>query len=333
MRNTKMLAARTSDLLDSRRLAGLLVVVAVLSVIVVAGGIRGQIIKGEALAEPLGSAPGIGDCLTQDPHKSAVDLFSWTPNLPTFELSPCTGTRFGEVVFVEPDFAAAMAATGPAGDPYLRCSQQADRYLGIPPRLLPDSGPPSPPATTNTEFLPAANVSVALFGPDSRQRAAGQGWAACVILLPTPLADDAPITLDHSLRGSWLRQQDSGLFSLCLAGPTSHVALNCNWPHGIEMIGMAWGNPAATQSSIDSACRETVVEAIGSAAALNSGTVSAVVVPVRPNPNNDGGLVSGPDAVSADSPYLNICLARATDRDGKLTAPLRGLGDAPVPIR
>ena len=84
---------------------------------------------------------------------------------------------------------------------------------------------------------------------------------------------------------------------------------------------------------IDDQCRESVVQALGSSAAVDGGAVKSVAVPVRPNANNDGGVVSGPDAVTPDGPYLEICLVTATDSDRQLTAPLRGIGNQPVPLK
>ena len=322
----------TIDGLGSRRLVGLGVVLAVLLVFVAVGAVRGRVTAGEALAAPLGSAPNIGDCVVADWHRTGIDLADGGPDLPALAMGPCAGPRFGEVVYVEPHFGDAMAARESAGDPYGRCSTAADRYVQIPPRLGPESGAPVPSTTPTPEFFPSPEVLIAFIGPDSRQRAAGQDWAACVVYLPTSTDAEAPISLDHSLQGSWLRETDRRLFSLCLAEPTSHVALNCNWSHRLEMIGRGRGDPADSQVSVDQACRDAVVEALGSPAALDGGTVTPVVLAVRPNPNNDGGMVSGPGAITADSPYFNFCFVTATESDRLLTGPLRGIGDAPVPV-
>ena len=333
MRNAEVRAPRTSGRVDPQRLIGLGVMVAVLRATIIVGAARGRSIAGEALAQPVGPAPTVGDCLTENLYKSGVDLSVWTPDLPSLQIEPCTGPRFGEVVLVVADFTAAMATIEPANNPYRSCHTQSDTYMQIPQRLVLDDGVTVPSTPSGTEFSPAADVLVALVGPNPRQRAAGQKWAACVIFLPRSVIPEVPTTIDHSLRGAWLRDDDKGLFSLCLAGPTSQVATNCHWPHRFEMVGMGWGNPSASQVSIDTACRESAVQALGSSAALTGGTVTPVVVPVRPNPNNDGGLVSGPAAVTAESPYLNICLVTTTDSTQRLIAPLRGLGEAPVPIK
>lgn len=156
---------------------------------------------------------------------------------------------------------------------------------------------------------------------------------ACVVYLPASTDAEVPITLDHSMQGSWLRDSDKHVFSLCLADPTSRIALNCNWPHHFEMIGTGPGDASATAATVSRRCADSIVQALGSPAAQIGGTVAPVVIAVRPNPNNDGGLVSGPNSVSADSPYYNFCLVTATDSEHLLTGPLRGIGNAPVPLK
>jgi hypothetical protein len=48
-----------------------------------------------------------------------------------------------------------------------------------------------------------------------------------------------------------------------------------------------------------------VIEALGSSAALDRGDLTTQVVPSRPQSNGDGTLITGLDAVTADSEYFN----------------------------
>jgi len=146
--------------------------------------------------------------------------------------------------------------------------------------------------------MPAPNFLITIFGPDARARSAGQEWGACVVYLP-----DSSV-IDHSLQGAWLRQGDNQLFAVCLADPAALVALSCHGPHQFELIGVGSGTPTVTAESIDAACREIAVQALGSPHALESGVLTAQVVGFGPGPNNDGTLISGPAAVSTDSPYI-----------------------------
>ena len=229
---------------------------------------------------------------------------------------PCSSPHFSEVVFVVPDFTIPTADAASLMDP---CREHVDEYLGTP--------PPPPP---DGSFVQVAGVGLSMLGPDARQRAAGQNWAACMVLKPISIDAAAPIALDHSLQGAWQRKADSQLFAVCLDDATSPWPANCQGPHRFEVLGLALGTAGATQESVAAACRQLVIEALGSSAALDRGDLTTQVVPSRPPSNGDGTLITGPDAVTADSEYFNNCLTSPTDSARRLTAPR--LGDAAVPM-
>jgi hypothetical protein len=232
----------------------------------------------------------------------------------------CSGPRFGEVVFVVPDFTVPTGGDiGPGADP---CQGHVDQYLGT----------PSPPAPSDGSFMPFAGVMVALIGPDGRQRAAGQKWAACMVYLPISIDAAAPITIDHPLQGAWQRPEDSRLFALCVDDTTTLWAVNCRWIHHFEVLGIAVGTPTTTQESLDQSCRQVVSQALGSSTALDRRELTTQVLPARPRPNNDGTFITGPDAMTTDSEYNNFCLTTPADGARQLTAPLRDLGDGAVPM-
>ena len=79
------------------------------------------------------------------------------------------------------------------------------------------------------------------------------------------------------------------------------------------------------------ACREFAVATLGSSAAFDRGDLDLQLLPIRPDPN-DGTLLTGPAAVTPDGDYDTACLATPRDPTRRLTAPLRGLGDAPTPL-
>jgi len=267
--------------------------------------------------------------VTENPHDRGADLYTWKTTPPTFRTRPCTGPRFGEVVAV--DGGHATTATG-ADTAALACHRRADEYLGILPRVAfdPNTAGPTPPREAS--FRPAADVLVALAGPDTRQRAADQAWTACVVYLPVSTDAQAPVTVDHALRGAWSRAGDSRLFALCLDDTASLVGANCRWPHRFEMMGMQWGNPKISQDAWDAACRRAAAGALGSSAALDRGELTTQVVAARPDPDRRGTMITGPDAVTAAGDYLNHCLVTPADSGRRLTAPLRDLGDAPAPL-
>lgn len=297
-----------------RRLLGSTVLAGALLLIVIVAAVRGHTLAGEPVAQPIKAAPEVGDCVTENPHDLGTDLY----NLPALPTGPCSGARFGEVVFIVPDFTVPTANAGPLTDP---CREHVDPYLGT----------PAPPPSDGS-FVQFATVEVSLLGPDSRQRAAGQAWAACIVMMPISIDAAAPVTVDHSLKGAWQRTDDSQLFAGCVDDATSLWSANCRWPHRFEVLGLALGTAGATQESVAAACRQVVIEALGSSAALDRGELTTQVVPARPPPNGDGPLITGPDAVTADCEYFNNCLTSPTDSARRLTAPLRGLGDAAVPL-
>jgi hypothetical protein len=108
--------------------------------------------------------------------------------------------------------------------------------------------------------------------------------------------------------------------------------VNCRWTHHFEVLGIAVGTPTITQEALNAACRQVVIQALGSSTALNRRELTTQVLPARPKPNNDGTLITGPDANTPDSEYNNFCLTTPADTTRQLTAPLRGLGDEAVPM-
>ena len=281
--------------------------------IVIAAAVRGHTVAGEPVAQPIKPAPQVGDCVTGNPNDRGVDLH----DLPALPTGPCAGARFGEVVFIAPDFTVFAADNGPLKDP---CREHVDEYLGTP-----------PPPPLDGSFVQVAGVGVSMLGPDARQRAAGQNWAACMVM-PISIGTAAPIPVDHSLKGAWQRKDDSRLFAFCVDDTTSFWPPNCRLPHRFEVLGLALGTAGVTQESVAAACRQVVIEALGSSAALDRGDLTTQVVPARQSSSGDGPLITGPDAVTAGSEYFNNCLTSPTDPARRLTAPLRGLGYAAVPL-
>jgi len=299
-----------------RRLAGSVVVVGVLLAVMIVAAVRGQSVAGHPTAPPIPAPPQVGDCVTENPN----DLGAGLNNMPAVRIGTCSGPRFGEVVFVIPDFTVPTGDTPPGSDP---CGGHVDQYLGTP--------PPAPPS--DGSFTPTALERVALIGPDGRQRAAGQSWAACMVYLPISIDAAAPMTIDHSLRGAWQRPEDARLFAFCVDDTATLWSVNCRWTHHFEVLGFALGTPSIPQESLAAACRQVAIEALGSPTALDRGDLATQVVPARPKPNNDGTLITGPAAITTDGGYINFCLTTPGDSALELTAPIRGLGDGALPVK
>lgn len=300
-----------------RRGAGLALLAGLLLLLGVLAGVRGRVVSGDPTAAPVAAAPQLGDCITENPHTRGIDAQALTAPLPSLRTGFCTGTRFGEVVAVAGGYPASTEV--PFAD-FDQCMLQAYAYVGI--------DPPQPPMLVG----PAAWVWFAVVGPDDRQRAAGQDWSACVVYLPISVDAEIPITVDHSLRGAWQRPVDSRLFAICLDDPDTMYFASCGWPHRFELVSTSSGDPAATPESVQDACRQDAVQMLGSPAAFDRGDLTVHVVPIRFDETGPGNLITGPAAITADSEYFIQCVLAPTDPGKRLAAPLRGLGDAPVPL-
>jgi len=302
----------------NRAALGVGLVAGALLLILILAPVRGRMVPGQATAQPSTPPPQAGDCVTEDPKDLGADLYSWTTVLPTVSTGPCTGDRFGEVTAVLPADTARAVIAGTTAHP---CQASVDEFLGMQGTLPPDNG----------GFYRFDAVPVAVVGPDDQQRAVGQDWAACLVYLP--LSGDAavPLRIDHSVRGAWQHPVDSRLFTICWEQAVPFLLGNCFAPHPFEVLGAARLPAGTAPEAATAACREFAVATLGSSAAFDRGDLDLQLLPIRPDPN-DGTLLTGPDAVTPDGDYDTACLATPRDPTRRLTAPLRGLGDAPTPL-
>ncbi|HEY7815968.1 MAG TPA: hypothetical protein VIC62_22175 [Nakamurella sp.] len=309
----------------TRRIAVLIAVtlaLVLLAAVVVVLSIRGAAVAGRAVAAPAPDRPGAGDCLLDDPLGPAFPaLVNADEPLPVLRTAPCDGTRYGEVVSVG---AGTDQESADRDGTHEQCWSAVHGYLGVP-----------HPATADLRRIPVADVWSVLIGPDERQRAAGQDWSACVVHLP-PTDSGNGLTTDQSLRGAWERPADAHLFSTCVDEGTLDP-LPCEWAHGAEHVSYWSGDPTEAQESALADCRTDAVEALGSPAALDRGELAVTLVNSRyadsDADSDDGELIVGPEAVTADGEYFVDCLLVPAQAGRELTGPLRGLGDEPVPLR
>ena len=297
--------------------AGITVLAGLLVVLIVLVAIHGRRLSGDPMAAPVPGAPRVGDCIQQDPYDRGADLYPDAAPLPALGIGGCSGRRYGEVVSVTDGYLDGAEIPAVA---VRQCLEQAFGYLGL----------PTPPPAPELPVGPAVSVWYVLVGPDDRQRASGQDWTACVVLLPISTDPAAPTTIDHSLRDAWNRPDDSRLFGQCL-DQVGQVAANCWWPHRFEVISRRPGDPGASPASVQDVCTQDAVQALGSPAALNRGELSVLAVPAAPDPTGDG-LSTGPGAVTPGADYVTNCLLSPSDTSKMLTDSVRGLREAPAPL-
>jgi hypothetical protein len=301
-----------------RRGTGITVLAALLVVLIGLAAVRGhRTLSGEATAAPIPAAPQIGDCIQQDPAAQGADLYPNGAPLAVLGIGSCTGRRYGEVVSVTDGYRVATEIPIVAAR---QCLEQTFGYLGL----------PTPPPSPELPVGPAVSVWYLLVGPDDRQRASGQDWVACMVLLPISADPAAPATIDHSLHDAWNRPDESRLFGQCL-DQVGLVAANCWWPHRFEVISRRLGDPSASPVSVQDGCTQDAVQALGSPAALNRGELSVLAIPAPPDPTGDG-LSTGPGAVTPGADYVNNCLLSPSDTSKMLSDSVRGLREAPAPL-
>lgn len=295
---------------------GVGIVAALLLVGVAVAAARPGATSGTAMAAPPAGPPAAGDCLLEDPWVLDESDLDRGP-LPSLRVAACDGARYGEVVSV----GAGTDLTDMWEDgTWDQCWGAIASYLGL------------PSATgSNPERYPVSNASPTLIGPDPRQRAAGQDWSACVVGLPPVGATDAAPTLDHSLRGSWQRDDVGALFAVCLVDDDTQEPVSCGRPHGFEQVSYWDGDPDRPAADDLADCRLDAVDALGSTDALDTGALQVVVV--QSAFDDSGELITGPAATAVAGGFYVDCLLAPAQAERQLTGPLRGLGDGPVPLR
>lgn len=288
------------------------ILLGLVALMVVVAAVRGTVVAGEPVAPPVPDPPEPGHCLPQNPFDDEAGYVFHDQQLPPWRTSRCAGDRYGEVVTIADGVDLQSSFEDGSQE---RCWRGALRYLGLP--------------DPTGDRGPDVNVLATLIGPDERQRAAGQDWAACVVLL-APVGTGNGLTVGHSLRDAWSRADDRRLLTMCVSDIHLLYLVDCLEPHGAEQISSWPGDPAGFGEVDVAACRRDAVDALGSSAPLDRGDLSAAAQPARWD-ERTGQQITGADAVSGAQPYFVTCLLVPADPSRMLVGPVRDLGDAPLP--
>jgi hypothetical protein len=288
-----------------RRIVGAVLLVGALVVVVVTAGLN-RSVAGVATAVPVRPAPQVGDCLLGEVSSDTFRVLELDQRVPSPPLGPCTGPRTHEVVAVEPNsIAGGQISVGDRSALDTRCLAAAGAYLG-----WDEQGPQQP-----GDWYPIAAFSAVLVGPDARQRASGQRWAACLVHGSWPSA--GALTWSGTAQGAWRRSGEAvAPFTACWDVPEGEP-VSCLSRHREELFASMATTVDTTERGLLESCRELVVAATGMADPTRDGalTVEATI--------HGGGF--GGDSYAQ-------CAVAPSDPDRRLTSTLRNLGSGPLPL-
>ncbi len=314
-----------------RRLAGALLVMAVLAVAVVMPLLGGRRITG--LAEPVAVPrdPRMGDCLLQMPEGIAPALprsgssvsTAATPAAVSLPLGPRAVSCRSSAVAAE----VVLTITA-AGDIETRqrkvartgidCHEAALRYAGLTRSaegFRPASMTPGQAADDPVSWRMSINIRTAWVYPSPFLRSQGRIWAACVVAPPS----DVPYT--GSLADAFTSGRLPDGYGTCWSSTQVSAGTaftSCHQPHVAELISVGSAGPTADSASLRASCERL--------AALTMG---------RTDPTAGGALsvkTSPPEFSVADENRSNNVVCYITSSDRQLVGTLMGLHDSPVPF-
>ncbi len=263
------------------------------------------LLDGNAAAAPPPPAPRVGSCLAGGVTSSWGARGVLRPADTVYVT--CDRPHRAEVVRVldpPPDDPAA-------GTVFEQCAQAADvpAYLG------------------GDDWQPALQMRLTASGPDARQVAAGQYWAACV------LVDDVGPALSVPLAGAAAAHTVPPEVGVCFDGSGDDLAFRgtspCALPHGGELFGRRSVDGTTDRTALTASCRSLVeADTRRPAVTVDPDLLVEVVLAA------DGSAGSAADPVAGERAGAGARTARCVVRavDGRqLTGSLRLLGDAPLP--
>lgn len=268
------------------RLAGMLVVVAVVLGVVLITRIDGVRVAGTAIPVPGAGAPNVGDCLIGVSGSLTVPLRAAFPpssmavasvGEPSVSYSDCTGEHVGEVVAFRLSPESAGESSGESDTEW--CQQVGAGYQSM----------------TTWRFYGASG---GLWQPSTNQRfvailsaPAEKSWGACAVLAPGL----------ELYSGSYVRSMADlpapAPFGLCRSGDGADRWVSCTSPHRVQEFGTAVSAGMSSREAVE-ACRSLIQEMTG-LRDVNGGGVLRIQVVGGGSPA--GGRGSGVTAASDGS--------------------------------
>lgn len=294
--------------MDGRAAGGLLLTVAFAAALAGSRLLHPLVVDGTGAALPPPPAPAVGDCLATGVTSSwgAAGMLRPSPTV----YVPCDGPHRAEILAViDP-----LPVSGDGVTVFDRCAAVTDLggYLGA----APDG------------WRPELQVRATASGPDTRQVAAGQRWAACVVV------DDVGPTLTGSLAGTAAAHAVPPQVGSCFDGTATDLAYRgpspCDAPHHGELFGSRPVDGTVAIDALTASCRALVAADTGRPGLVDDPGLSVEAV-MSDDVTLDGVLYDTRSGSAPDgSTGTARCVVRAVD-GRELTASLRLLGDAAPP--
>ena len=301
-------------------------------------GVRGRTVAGIPAASPVLGPPAVGDCVTDpiDPSWDSPALLddsgggsAATYSYPRLAMSPCRGSRYGEVTAViptpdEPVMSVSSDGTFVNDANVETCPPSASRYVGI--------------GMTGTQrapllgvWYPSQVVDAAASIPSIRQAAAGQHWLACIVYLgasagrPQTIADQE--RYDGPLRDALSTGHQRNRIGTCATGSDLTGGelglMGCATAHQSEIFAAGGsGTHSLARADLQESCDE-VVDRLTGIPHLTTAGLSVQVLAIA----SDGTHLTAA-SIPAE---VNLSCGVTTTHQRTLDGSLLALGDQSIP--
>ncbi len=312
-----------------RSVGALLMGFAVLAAAVVPQmGVR--VVPGDPSATQVPAPPALGSCLLEPVSYEVLQLANGMNSLHPAVLGSCAGPHYGEVIELKADF--PLLEWNPANPYPGMTDKQRDVLFSC------DSGPSylGLPSGTDGEvagWTPVVSMQTALLAGDARQRAAGQRWAACVLLGTGDAGIDATIrdTYTGTLKNAFLAGTTPDSFGKCALGSlTQSAPTPCRDPHTHQLLGIKHFPPGQhPAASIQADCHRLAAQLTRMPDPSAGGRLRLLGELTR---WDSQGYTIAPGQPHEPDETLEASCSVVTAGTARLTGSLLGIGARPLPI-
>ena len=248
---------------------------------------------------------------------------------PAQQIQPCTGARYGEITAIIATPLATLVKKDGAGNLYVddpnldSCGPEAMQYVGV--AKQPILG----------FWQPFLQLQTGMSGPSTRQKAAGQHWAACMVTLPPPeevpgtstAQAPGPPNYGNSIRDALHTGEQRDQVGSCLASTDWNdyfTVGGCRQPHGLELLGFGdSGDRPVTRAQVEASCQQ-----LDRQLTAMSDPTAASALSARINVTDNNGRAITTAQIPAHS---NLSCGVSTTGHRKLRGSLLALGRQPIP--